>query len=93
MVQNEKIERGLMRKYIGFLKISSIVVKILAWIFLCLGILTGVFVFYRPPPGYTWISGAFAFGVYSFIAFLFYLLGTLLSVVAKIINKIETSES
>ncbi|MFA6217541.1 MAG: hypothetical protein WDL87_07855 [Candidatus Omnitrophota bacterium] len=81
-----------MRKYIGFFTISSIVIKILAWIFLCLGILAGVAVFYRPVPGYTWISGAFVLGIYGFIAFLLYLLGLLSGVAAKIIDKIEKSE-
>jgi hypothetical protein len=89
MVQSEKIERGLMRKYIGFLKISSIVIKILAWIFLCLGTLTGVLVFYKPLPGYSWVSGVVVLGIYGFISFLLFLLGTLASVTVKIIDKIE----
>ena len=81
-----------MRKYIGFFTISSRVIKILAWIFLCLGIVSGALVFYKPIPGITWVSAVLVWGLYGFIAFLFYLFGLLLSVVAKIIDKVEKSE-
>ena len=62
-----------MREHLGFLKVSSAVVKVAAWFFLCLGILGGVSLFFGRVPGNPRWMGIIVMMVYAFIFFLFFL--------------------
>jgi len=75
-----------MQKHTGFLKISSVVVKIAAWIFLCLGILGGVSVILGMVPGNPRWLGAVILAIYAFMFFFFILIAKMADLLVKIIN-------
>ncbi|PIP19458.1 MAG: hypothetical protein COT38_05755 [Candidatus Omnitrophica bacterium CG08_land_8_20_14_0_20_41_16] len=78
-----------MRKYLGFLKVSSLAVKIAAWIFLFLGVLSGIATILNKVPGYPWWMGVIILGVYAFLFFFFYLIAKIADLLTKIINEIK----
>lgn len=78
-----------MREHLGFLKTSSAVVKIAAWIFLFWGILGGIGVILGKVPGKTVIDGVFSIVVISFLFFFFYIIAKIADLLIKIINEIK----
>lgn len=78
-----------MREHLGFLKISSVVVKIASWIFLFLGILGGVSIILGLVPGNPRWSGIIILAVYAFAFFFFYLIAKIADLLIKIINEIK----
>lgn len=82
-----------MREHLGFLKISSAVVKIAAWIFLFLGCIGGIAVargLVQDTP--RWM-GLVILGLYAFFFFFFYLIAKIADLLIKIINEIKKDNS
>jgi hypothetical protein len=77
-----------MREHVGFLKTSSAVVKIVAWIFLLLGIIGGVSVILGTVPTYPRWMGFVILAIYVFSFFFFYLIAKIADLLIKIINAI-----
>jgi hypothetical protein len=78
-----------MREHLGFLKASSAVVKIAAWIFLFFGALggAGIFLGFVPeePRWYGLVSAA----VFFFLFCLLYLIAKIADLLIKIINEVK----
>jgi hypothetical protein len=81
-----------MREHLGFLKISSTVVKIAAWIFLVLGITGGISIIAGLTPGNPRWMGFFVLIVYAFAFFFFYLIAKIAELLIKIISAIGADE-
>ena len=78
-----------MREHLGFLKASSAIVKIAAWIFLLLGIVGGVSIFFGLVPGNPRWMGLIIIAIYTFSFFFFYLIAKIADLLIKIINEIK----
>ncbi len=78
-----------MREHLGFLKTSSTVVKIAAWIFLFLGVIGGISVLLGMVPGNPRWMGAIILAIYAFFFFFFYLIAKIADLLIKIINEIK----
>jgi ABC-type multidrug transport system permease subunit len=78
-----------MREHLGFLKTSSTVVKIAAWIFLFLGIIGGISIIVGLVPGNPRWMGFVVLAIYSFFFFFFYLIAKIADLLIKIINEIK----
>ena len=81
-----------MREHLGFLKFSSAVVKIAAWIFLFLGGVGGVSVIAGFVPGNARWMGAIILLVYAFLFFFLYLIAKIADLLVKIIHEIKKEE-
>lgn len=79
-----------MREHLGFLKASSVVVKVGAWLFLIIGILASVNIFagVMMPQGPRW-SGVVVLAVYVFFFFFLYLIAKIADLLVKIINELK----
>jgi hypothetical protein len=78
-----------MREHLGFLKTSSTVVKIAAWIFLVLGLIGGISMFAGLAPGNPRWMGIIVIGVYAFSFFFLFLIAKIADLLIKIINEIK----
>ena len=78
-----------MRKHQRFLKASSAVVKIAAWIFLFLGILGGASLFFGMVPGNPRWMGLIILGVYAFAFFFLMLVAKIADILGLIISEIH----
>ncbi len=78
-----------MREHLGFLKTSSAVVKIAAWIFLFLGLVGGIAVSAGIVPDYPRWMGVAIVAIYAFFFFFFYLIAKIADLLIKIINEIK----
>ncbi|MFC1674824.1 hypothetical protein ACFL1K_02940 [Candidatus Omnitrophota bacterium] len=78
-----------MREHLGFLKVSSTVVKTAAWIFLFLGIIGGVAILLGLVPGNPRWMGGVVLAVYAFSFFFFYLIARIAELLIKIIKEIK----
>jgi len=78
-----------MREHLGFLKISSVVVKVAAWIFLFMGVVGGVSILLGLAPGNPRWMGLIVLAIYAFSFFFFYLIAKIADLVIKIINEIK----
>ncbi|MDD5431561.1 MAG: hypothetical protein PHO70_01020 [Candidatus Omnitrophica bacterium] len=78
-----------MREHLGFLKISSAVVKITAWIFLVLGLISGVSIILGIVPGHSYWEGIVVLAVYAFFFFFLFLIAKIADLLIKIINEIK----
>jgi len=78
-----------MRKYIFFLKCSSVVVKIAAWIFLFLGMVGAVTVFLGRVPGNPRWMGIVVLIFYLFLFSLLFLIAKIADILVKVINAIQ----
>ncbi len=83
-----------MRQYLGFLKVSSVAVKIAAWILLFFGGIGGIAVLFQIGSKdlgvvYPRWVGAVILAAYVFIFFFFYLVAKIADLLAKIINEIK----
>ena len=82
-----------MREHLGFLKTSSAVVKIAAWIFLFLGVVGGISIILGLVPGNPRWMGILVLAIYAFFFFFFYLIAKIADLLIKIINAIGGSAS
>ncbi len=78
-----------MREHLGFLKVSSAVVKVAAWIFLFLGIIGGFSLFLGAVPGSPRWMGIVILTFYTFMFFFFFLIAKIADLLVKIINEIK----
>lgn len=78
-----------MSKHLGFLKVSSVVVKIAAWIFLSLGILGGASLIFGMVPGNPRWMGGVILAVYAFMFFILFLIAKIVDLLVKIINDLK----
>ncbi|MDD5771757.1 MAG: hypothetical protein PHO81_05940 [Candidatus Omnitrophica bacterium] len=78
-----------MREHLGFLKVSSAVVKVAAWIFLFLGLLGGVSLLTGTVPGNSRWMGAVVLAFYVFVFFFLFLTAKIADLLVKIINEIK----
>jgi len=79
-----------MREHLGFLKVSSTVVKVAAWIFLFLGVVGGISIILGlGRPGYPRWMGVLALAIYAFFFFFLYLIAKIADLLIKIINEIK----
>ena len=77
-----------MRRQISFLKISSAVVKVAAWIFLLIGIIAGgVVIFGKGSTDIPRLMGPVVLAVYLLLFFFLYLIASTADVVAELYNQ------
>jgi hypothetical protein len=81
-----------MQEHLGFLKASSAVVKIAAWIFLFLGVVGGVSILAGLVPAYQRWMGLVVLSIYAFLFFFFYLIAKIADLLIKIINEIKSKQ-
>lgn len=81
-----------MREHLGFLKTSSAVVKVAAWIFLFLGAIGSIYIFSGHMPGKTWVDGAVDLAAAIFFFFFFYIIAKIADLLIKIINEIKKEQ-
>jgi len=78
-----------MQENISFLRISSVVVKTAAWIFLCLGLFAAVSILFGLVPGTArWVGIVFLI-TYSFTFFFFYLVAKMAQILSDVMTKLE----
>lgn len=78
-----------MREHLNFLKCSSAVVKVAAWIFLCLGIIGGSSLLFGLVPGNPRWMGLVILAFYMFMFFFFFLIAKIADLLVKIVNEIK----
>jgi len=78
-----------MREHLGFLKTSSAVVKVAAWIFLLLGAVGSFGIMLGYVPGKTFVDGILMLALFVFFFFLFYIIAKIADLLIKIINEIK----
>lgn len=78
-----------MRQHLGFLKVSSAVVKVAAWIFLFLGLVGGASLLFGRVEGNPRWMGAVILAFYLFIFFFFYFIAKIADLLIKIVNVIN----
>jgi len=78
-----------MREHLGFLKASSAVVKVSAWIFLFLGAVGGISIILQLVPGYQRWMGLIVLAMYAFLFFFLFLIAKIADLLIKIINEIK----
>jgi hypothetical protein len=76
-----------MRKYLGFLKRSSVVVKIVAWIFLFFGTVGAISLLSGKVPGSPRWTGIAILVFYTFMFFFFILVAKIADILSQIINE------
>lgn len=81
-----------MREHLGFLKTSSLVVKIAAWILLFLGIVGGISLLAGKVPEYPRWWGAVALAIYLFLFFFLFLIAKIADLLIKIINEVKKGD-
>ena len=78
-----------MHEHLGFLKVSSVVVKVAAWFFLCLSILASVsLLFGIVPVDARWMGIIISVG-YVFMFFFFFLIARMADLLVKISNDLK----
>ena len=82
-----------MREHLGFLKTSSAVVKIAAWVFLSLGLIGGISIILGFVPDNPRWMGFIILAIYAFSFFFFYLIAKMADLLIKIISAIGGSAS
>ena len=78
-----------MREHLGFLKTSSAVVKVAAWIFLFLGIVGGISMILGYVPGNPRWMGFVVLAAYAFFFFFFYFIAKIADLLIKIISELK----
>ena len=78
-----------MRENLGYLKVSSIVIKVVAWIFLSLGLISGVTLLLGKVPGSPRWSGLIVMVFYSFVFFFFFLVAKMADLLMKIAKEVR----
>jgi len=80
-----------MREHLGFLRTSSAVVKVAAWIFLFLGVIGGLAIILGSVPAYAgdrWM-GIIVLAIYAFLFFFLFLIAKIADLLIKIIHEIK----
>lgn len=82
-----------MRDQSGFMKISSLVVKVSAWIFLFFGIINSIGVIMSKPSVLTVGTSIVSFAFNIFIFFFLYLITKIADMLIKILNEVKKEEN
>ena len=78
-----------MKEHLGFLRTSSVVVKIAAWIFLFLGVVGGLSITTGRVPGNPAWMGFVILAIYAFLFFFLFLIAKIADLLIKIINEMK----
>ena len=78
-----------MREHLGFLKVSSAVVKTAAWVFLILGLVSGITIILGKTANNPRSMGVVILVLFIFSFFFFYLIAKIADLLIKIINEIK----
>ena len=78
-----------MYRHLDFLKTSSAVVKVAAWIFLLMGAVGSISVFSGLVPGNPRWMGIVVLAIYIFVFFFLFLIAKIADLLIKIINEIK----
>ena len=78
-----------MREHVGFLRVSSAVVKVAAWIFLFFGVIGGAVIARGFVSDYPRWTGLLFLSLYVFAFFFFYVIAKMADLLIKIINEIK----
>lgn len=78
-----------MREHLGFLKTSSGVVKIAAWIFLFIGVVGSIYIILGRIPGKSTLEGLVNLAMSAFFFFFFYIIAKMADLLIKIIQEIH----
>jgi hypothetical protein len=78
-----------MREHLGFLKTSSMVVKVAAWVFLFLGVIGSIYIFVGKVAGKSALYGLANLLISTFFFFLFYIIAKIADLLIKIIHEIH----
>ncbi len=78
-----------MREHLGFLKVSSAVVKTAAWIFLLAGIIGGGAMMLGFLPGSPRWAGMLVLAAYTFAFFFFFVIAKIADLLISIIHEIK----
>jgi len=78
-----------MKEHLGFLKTSSAVVKIAAWIFLFFGVIGSIYIFLGRISGANKLEGAVNLAVAVFAFFFLYIIAKIADLLVKIIQEIH----
>lgn len=78
-----------MRQHLGFLKASSLMVKIAAWVFLLFGGIGGISIIMGLTPGNPRWMGFVVLAIYAFFFFFFYLIAKIADLLTQIIDTIH----
>ncbi len=78
-----------MRQHLGFLKVSSAVVKVAAWIFLLLGISGSILIVAGKGPGKKIFGGVINLSAAVFFFFFFFFIAQIADLLFKIIKEIK----
>mgnify|MGYP001492297664 CR=1 FL=1 len=78
-----------MQEHLGFLRVSSIVVKIAAWIFLFLGLAGAISLFSGIIPGNPRWMGAVIIVIYAFFFIFLYLVARIADILIQVIKEIK----
>ncbi|MDD5465659.1 MAG: hypothetical protein PHP73_04915 [Candidatus Omnitrophica bacterium] len=78
-----------MRQHLGFLKASSAVVKVAAWIFLFFGMVGGSSLLLGLVPNNPRWMGIIVLAFYMFMFFFFFLIAKIADLLIKIVNEIK----
>lgn len=78
-----------MRQHLGFLKVSSVVVKTAAWIFLFFGVVGGVSLLCGLVPNNPRWMGIIVLAFYIFMFFFFILIAKIADLLVKIVNQLQ----
>jgi hypothetical protein len=78
-----------MQEQLGFLRVSSVVVKIAAWFFLFLGIIGGASLIIGLAPNSPRWMGVIILAVYTLLFLFFYLIARMADLLSQIIKEIK----
>lgn len=78
-----------MREDLKLLKISSAVLKVAAWIFLFLGLSSGLSILLGRVPEYPQLLGLVLAAGWAFIFFVLYIIAKVVELLMKVIDKLE----
>ncbi len=78
-----------MREHLGFLKVSSAVVKVAAWIFLFIGVFGSIYIILGRIPDRSVLDGVVNLAVSAFFFFFLFLIAKIADLLTKIINEIK----
>jgi hypothetical protein len=76
-----------MREHLGFLKVSSVAVKVAAGFVLFMGVLGGISLFSGAMPGYSRWVGVIVLVSYVFVSFFLYFTAKIADLLIKIFNE------
>jgi len=78
-----------MREHLGFLKTSSAIVKIAAWIFLFFGVIGSIYIISGRIPGRSPWEGLVNLAISAFFFFFLYIIAKIAELLIKIIEEIH----